>query len=40
MAWFMDTYSMHVRQNVPGVVTGKPLEIGGSRGASRRPGAA
>jgi glutamate dehydrogenase (NAD(P)+) len=32
MAWFMDTYSMHVRQNVAGVVTGKPLEIGGSRG--------
>jgi glutamate dehydrogenase (NAD(P)+) len=32
MAWFMDTYSMHARQNVPGVVTGKPLEIGGSRG--------
>jgi glutamate dehydrogenase (NAD(P)+) len=32
MAWFMDTYSMHVRQNVPGVVTGKPLDIGGSRG--------
>jgi glutamate dehydrogenase (NAD(P)+) len=32
MAWFMDTYSMHVRQNTPGVVTGKPLEIGGSRG--------
>ncbi len=32
MAWFMDTYSMHVRQNQPGVVTGKPLEIGGSRG--------
>src|SRR5579872_3172147 len=32
MAWFMDTYSMHVRQNVPGVVTGKPVEIGGSRG--------
>ncbi len=32
MAWFMDTYSMHVRMNVPGVVTGKPLEIGGSRG--------
>jgi glutamate dehydrogenase (NAD(P)+) len=28
----MDTYSMHVRQNTPGVVTGKPLEIGGSRG--------
>ena len=32
MAWFMDTYSMHVRQNMPGVVTGKPVEIGGSRG--------
>src|SRR5271165_4313406 len=32
MAWFMDTYSMHIRQHVPGVVTGKPLEIGGSRG--------
>ncbi len=32
MAWFMDTYSMHVRQNQPGVVTGKPIEIGGSRG--------
>src|SRR5690242_15985135 len=32
MAWFMDTYSMHVRQAVPGVVTGKPLSIGGSKG--------
>jgi glutamate dehydrogenase (NAD(P)+) len=32
MAWFMDTYSMHMHQTVPGVVTGKPLEIGGSRG--------
>jgi glutamate dehydrogenase (NAD(P)+) len=32
MAWIMDTYSMHVRQTVPGVVTGKPVEIGGSRG--------
>ncbi len=32
MAWFMDTYSMHVRTHTPGVVTGKPLEIGGSRG--------
>jgi glutamate dehydrogenase (NAD(P)+) len=32
MAWFMDTYSMHVRQHTPGVVTGKPLTIGGSRG--------
>lgn len=32
MAWFMDTYSMHTRQHAPGVVTGKPLSIGGSRG--------
>jgi glutamate dehydrogenase (NAD(P)+) len=32
MAWFMDTYSMHRREHCPGVVTGKPLEIGGSRG--------
>ncbi|HZZ66325.1 MAG TPA: Glu/Leu/Phe/Val dehydrogenase [Candidatus Baltobacteraceae bacterium] len=32
MAWFMDTYSMHMRQSVPGVVTGKPLAIGGSKG--------
>ena len=32
MAWFMDTYSMHTRQHTPGVVTGKPLEVGGSRG--------
>jgi glutamate dehydrogenase (NAD(P)+) len=32
MAWFMDTYTMHMRQHTPGVVTGKPLDIGGSRG--------
>jgi len=32
MAWIMDTYSMHVRQATPGVVTGKPLAIGGSKG--------
>ncbi len=32
MAWFMDTYSMHTRQHTPGVVTGKPVEVGGSRG--------
>jgi glutamate dehydrogenase (NAD(P)+) len=32
MAWFMDTYSMHKHDNIPAVVTGKPLEIGGSRG--------
>ena len=32
MAWIMDTYSMHMRQTVTSVVTGKPLDIGGSRG--------
>ncbi len=32
MAWFMDTYSMHMRQHTPAVVTGKPLTIGGSLG--------
>src|ERR1700729_1586945 len=32
MAWIMDTYSMHMRQTVTSVVTGKPLSIGGSRG--------
>src|ERR671935_2942040 len=32
MAWIMDTYSMNVGYSVPGVVTGKPLAVGGSRG--------
>ncbi len=32
MAWMMDTYSMHVGQTSAGVVSGKPLEIGGTRG--------
>ena len=32
MAWFMDTYSMNVGHCVPGVVTGKPIQIGGSQG--------
>jgi glutamate dehydrogenase (NAD(P)+) len=32
MAWIMDTYSMTKGYSVLGVVTGKPLEIGGSRG--------
>ncbi len=32
MAWIMDTYSMHVGHTVPAVVTGKPVEIGGSQG--------
>jgi len=32
MAWIMDTYSMHHGHSIPGVVTGKPVGIGGSRG--------
>lgn len=32
MAWIMDTYSMQVGHTVPGVVTGKPIELGGSEG--------
>jgi len=32
MAWIMDTYSMHMRHTVTGVVTGKPLDLGGSLG--------
>jgi glutamate dehydrogenase (NAD(P)+) len=32
MAWFMDTYSMHQGYTVPGVVTGKPISLGGSEG--------
>ena len=32
MAWIMDTYSMHMGHTVTSVVTGKPLNIGGSRG--------
>ncbi len=32
MAWIMDTYSMHHGYSVPGVVTGKPVMIGGSAG--------
>jgi glutamate dehydrogenase (NAD(P)+) len=32
MAWVMDTYSMHQRHTVTGVVTGKPIELGGSLG--------
>ena len=31
MAWIMDTYSMHHGHFVPGVVTGKPISVGGSR---------
>jgi glutamate dehydrogenase (NAD(P)+) len=32
MAWIMDTYSMHKGYSVPAVVTGKPVQIGGSLG--------
>jgi glutamate dehydrogenase (NAD(P)+) len=32
MAWIMDTYSMHQGYTVPGVVTGKPVSLGGSEG--------
>ena len=32
MGWIMDTVSMHLRNHTPGVVTGKPVCIGGSRG--------
>jgi glutamate dehydrogenase (NAD(P)+) len=32
MSWIMDTYSMHVGYTVPGVVTGKPISLGGSEG--------
>src|ERR1700758_2877103 len=38
MAWIMDTYSMHMRQTVAAVVTGKPLNIGGSRGRREATG--
>jgi glutamate dehydrogenase (NAD(P)+) len=38
MAWFMDTYSMHMRTSIPGVVTGKPIEIGGSLGRAEATG--
>jgi glutamate dehydrogenase (NAD(P)+) len=32
MAWMMDTYSMHARRTTTAVVTGKPVEMGGSQG--------
>ena len=35
MAWIMDTYSTREGYSVPGVVTGKPLSIGGSKGRSQ-----
>lgn len=38
MAWIMDTYSMHKRHTVTAVVTGKPLDLGGSRGRTEATG--
>jgi glutamate dehydrogenase (NAD(P)+) len=38
MAWIMDTYSMHKRQTCTAVVTGKPLDLGGSRGRTEATG--
>ncbi|HZT72852.1 MAG TPA: Glu/Leu/Phe/Val dehydrogenase [Terriglobales bacterium] len=38
MAWIMDTYSMHARHTVTAVVTGKPLDLGGSRGRREATG--
>ncbi|HEY9164535.1 MAG TPA: Glu/Leu/Phe/Val dehydrogenase [Candidatus Kryptonia bacterium] len=38
MAWIMDTYSMMKGYSVPGVVTGKPLSLGGSQGRNEATG--
>ena len=38
MAWMMDTYSMHQGYTVPGVVTGKPISLGGSEGRNEATG--
>jgi len=38
MAWIMDTYSMHKRHTVTSVVTGKPVEMGGSLGRREATG--
>jgi glutamate dehydrogenase (NAD(P)+) len=38
MAWMMDTYSMHMGHTVTSVVTGKPLNLGGSRGRTEATG--
>jgi glutamate dehydrogenase (NAD(P)+) len=38
MAWVMDTYSMHVGHTTTGVVTGKPVELGGSMGRREATG--
>lgn len=38
MGWIMDTYSMHKGYSIPGVVTGKPLSVGGSLGRPEATG--
>src|SRR6266568_2542603 len=38
MAWVMDTYSMHVGHTTTSVVTGKPVEMGGSMGSREATG--
>ncbi|KST69169.1 Glu/Leu/Phe/Val family dehydrogenase [Mastigocoleus testarum] len=38
MAWMMDTYSVNMGHAVPGVVTGKPISVGGSRGREMATG--
>jgi glutamate dehydrogenase (NAD(P)+) len=38
MAWYLDTYSMHVGYTALGVVTGKPVELGGSVGRNEATG--
>lgn len=39
MGWMMDTYSNHVGHIVPGIVTGKPISLGGSQGRREATGA-
>ncbi len=38
MAWIMDSYSVHMGHSVPGIVTGKPLGLGGSLGRREATG--
>jgi glutamate dehydrogenase (NAD(P)+) len=38
MAWIMDTYSMHARHTQTAVVTGKPINLGGSKGRPEATG--
>lgn len=38
MAWFLDTYSTHAGKMVPGIITGKPINLQGSQGRVRATG--